>query len=132
MKRYIIIAVMFVQFMTATCTTLDNPWDYSKDIYGYYMPPECMKDLSQDARVVNVPVILGKTQEELHAIYNHNAEAQPINSYTKIWGLTYYIPGPGGYSLILVAKDVPEYQIKYVVHHEWCHVIAGQWHDRGR
>ena len=90
------------------------PGDQPTDQFGNVYPPECRRDLSE----VAVPVI--NVQPQVLQIW---ARALHKPLYSRMYAATI------AREVILVDETVRGWKRDDLIHHERCHVVAGNWHS---
>ena len=86
---------------------------------GYKYPPECLRDLNMDTAYVMVMKLSSEQLEDINERYK-------IKPGSILWGATITIED--GKHIILINRHLGDDMYQRIMHHERCHVVAGDWH----
>jgi len=112
------VKILFIG-LAAVLSACSNTPDYyaATDVLGNHYPVACQKDLSY----IKIPVV-----PVSRADMDRLAAARHING--RLYGLTW------GGKVIMIDENLRGWVRDDIIHHERCHVVAGDWHpySRGR
>jgi hypothetical protein len=101
------------------CATA-QPWTYSTDLVGTVWPEACRHDLSNDPRV-QAAIVLRVSRAYMTAHTPGLPPGATVNGwYQRLEGI----------DVIYIADDLEGPRYLDTLHHERCHIVAGDWHDR--
>lgn len=87
------------------------PWSAGYDTKGRQYPEICRQNLSW-------------VQADIE--YRPRSRVPRVHAWEENLAMTYYNRKP---ALIVMADDIPMRLKEDVLHHELCHVVAGDWHS---
>lgn len=94
------------------------PWEYDRDVVGNIWPEACRRDLSEDPRV-KAAIVARWPRATLEASFPNRKPRTSINGrWVRVAGL----------DLIAIADDLTGWRYDDALQHEFCHVVAGNWH----